>query len=425
MGAYLAVLSVASSAPRRTTSTIGVDASWSIVPSPNALGDQADNLLFGVACPNGADCWAVGYYLPRVGAAQTLIEHWDGLSWAVVPSPNTSSTQNNYLLAVACTSESDCWAVGVYLEINGGLPFYKTLIEHWDGTEWSIVESPNFASRPVNALHGVSCTSSSDCWAVGYYNNKKSVDQTLIEHWDGTSWTIVTSPNSLPTQFNYLDAVTCTSASNCWAVGSHSDAFTMQTLIVRWDGTSWAVVTSPNTLPTQLNYLSGVTCSSASSCWSVGQYLNSDSIYQTLIERWDGASWAIVTSPNTDITQDNFLAGVTCTAGSECWAVGTGQISGVYQTLIERWDGNSWAIVSSPNPAATQGNDLGAVTCLSATDCWAVGESVNDSFVNQTLVEHYAPTPTPTATPTSTPPAAPRPSPTPRPRPTPPPRPTP
>ena len=79
--------------------------------------------------------------------------------------------------------------------------------------------------------------------------------------------------------------------------------------------------------------------------------LHTAASYQTLIERWDGTSWAIVTSPNTSTTQNNFLYGVTCVSASDCWAVGyyVNASSNAYQTLIERWDGTSWAIVTSPN----------------------------------------------------------------------------
>src|SRR5207249_3636353 len=80
---------------------------------------------------------------------------------------------------------------------------------------WSIVTSPN-----TRALSGVTCTSPSDCWAVGSYRNG-FYNQTLIEHWNGTAWSIVTSPNTSTTQSNGLSGVTCTSASNCWAVGSY------------------------------------------------------------------------------------------------------------------------------------------------------------------------------------------------------------
>ena len=151
--------------------------------------------------------------------------------------------------------------------------FDQTLIEQWDGTSWSIVTSPNTDTSQDNLLYGVTCTSASQCWAVGYYNNG-SADQTLIEHWNGTSWSIVTSPNGGTTQDNELYGVTCTSASQCWAVGLYSNGSADQTLIEHWNGTSWSIVTSPNGSTTQDNFLYGVTCTSASQCWAVGDYNN-------------------------------------------------------------------------------------------------------------------------------------------------------
>src|SRR4029077_539499 len=105
---------------------------------------------------------------------------------------------------------------------------------------------------------------------------------------------------------------------------------------------------SPNTSITQENFLNDVACVSASDCWAVGDYYTS-SASQTLIERWDGSSWAIVSSPNTSATQFNVLYGVTCASASDCWAVGD-YYTGNTQTLIERWDGRSWAILSSATP---------------------------------------------------------------------------
>src|SRR5438105_8669888 len=107
---------------------------------------------------------------PTRGNAETLVPTMPlapavaGGDWSIVTSPNTSTTQNN-LLGVTCVSASDCWAVGSYVA-DRGAP--QTLIEHWDGTSWAIVPSPN-TSLPNNVLSGVTCVSWSDCWAVGYY----------------------------------------------------------------------------------------------------------------------------------------------------------------------------------------------------------------------------------------------------------------
>src|SRR6267142_1673993 len=117
----------------------------------------------------------------------------------------------------------------------------------------------------------------------------------------------------------------------------------------------WSIVSSPDTSATEHNALRGVTCVSASECWAVGYYLTENAA-QTLIERWDGTSWSIVSSPNTSATQSNFLLGVTCRSASESWAVGHSYSGAnfVAQTLIERWNGTSWSIVSSPNTSTTE-----------------------------------------------------------------------
>src|SRR6476620_862344 len=225
--------------------------------------------------------------------------------------------------------------------------------------DWSIVSSPNPNTTQYNDLYGVTCVSASECWAVGNYTNESSIPRTLIERWDGTSWAIVSSPNTNTTDRNFLTGVTCASPSDCWAVGYYYNGSVIQTLIERWDGTSWAIVSSPNTSTTQPNYLYGVTCVSASDCWAVGTYYNGILPVQTLIERWEGTSWAIVSSPNTSAAEDNNLYGVTCVSASECWAVGNYyNESSIAQTLIERWEGTSWAIVSSPNTSTTHDNDL-------------------------------------------------------------------
>ena len=133
--------------------------------------------------------WAVGYYY-NGGIYQTLVEHWNGTSWSVVSSPNPG-TDDNYLSGVAAVSANDVWAVGYY---DNGSGASQTLVEHWNGTAWSVVPSPN-AGTSYNYLNGVAAVSASDVWAVGYYGIGGSTNQTLVEHWDGTAWSVVSSPN--------------------------------------------------------------------------------------------------------------------------------------------------------------------------------------------------------------------------------------
>src|SRR6185503_14020813 len=119
----------------------------------------------------------------------TLIEHYDGNSWSVVTSPNTTEGQDNELFAVRCTSATDCWAVGYYSVGNPALPIgtlvYQTLIVHWDGNAWSLVDSPNSSAVESNVLNDVACAAPDNCWAVGGFHGTSGPSLTLIEHYDG------------------------------------------------------------------------------------------------------------------------------------------------------------------------------------------------------------------------------------------------
>ena len=240
--------------------------SWSIVSSPNS--GTGGNGLVGVACASSNSCTAVGNYANSSGTSQTLIESWNGSGWSIVPSPNIG-THINDLGAVSCVSSDSCTAVGWYFKNSSG---DQTLIEAWNGSNWSIVSSPNIAAN-ANFLSGVSCISSRSCTAVG----NESFDRTLIESLNGVRWSIVPSPSSGP-----LLGVSCISfksLKSCTAVGV---AGYQQTLIESRKGNQWSIVASPNIGTDDL--LSGVACVSSGFCTAVGHYFNSSGVSQTLIE---------------------------------------------------------------------------------------------------------------------------------------------
>jgi hypothetical protein len=363
VGSTLAILAL----PARAAS------SWGIVPSPNA--PPAGNFLSSINCISSTNCWATGYYYNGT-FDQTLIERYNGTSWTVVTSPNTG-TSNSALNAVTCTSSSNCWAAGYYN--NGTVD--QNLTEHYDGTAWSIVSSLNTGDS--DHLNAVTCTSSNNCWFAGYYQFG-TVHKTLFENYDGTFWSIPNSPNTGASD-NFLSAVACTSSSNCWAAGYYNNGTVDQTLIERYDGNSWTIVSSPNTSTSQHNLLNAVTCTSGGNCWAAGRYVNSTAD-QTLIERYNGTSWSIVSSPNTSASKLNLLNAVTCVSSTDCRAAGTYSNGTADQTLIESYNGTSWSIVNSPNTIGSSPNLLYAVTCVSSTSCWAAGTYYNGN-IGQTLIE--------------------------------------
>jgi hypothetical protein len=391
---------------------------WDLVfsPSPNGNGSLA-----AVAhVPGTLELWTVGNYNADFHWL-TLIEHWDGSSWQVVPSPNHQNA-DHYVYGVAAVAPDDVWAVGRYEPLGGGSP---TLVLHWDGKSWSIVPSPNPAT--YNGLYAVAAASATDVWAVGYYFTE-ATQRTLIEHWDGKSWSIVSSPN-VGTGRNLLAAVTVVPNSQAvWAVGYYyRDDGNPSTLIQRWNGTTWSVVPSPDG-STRENYLTGVSATGLNDAWAVGYYNTPNGLYLPLTEHWDGTSWNVVPSPSlsTSLTAPTAVSSLT---PNDVWAVGSYFGTGAQLTLAQHWDGNSWQVFPTPNPGGFSDHAINVFTSVATVPgvgVWAVGysEITMPAMPAQTLTAFYCPdggpTPTPTPTPTAsaTPTATASPSSTPTPTPT-------
>jgi hypothetical protein len=199
----------------------------------------------------------------------------------------TVSPINGSLLGVAAISRSDAWAVGH--QLDGTLGGFGTLTEHWDGTSWSVVPSPN-ASSFTQGLSDVSAVSSADVWAVGWFYDEFGAERALIEHWDGSTWSIVPSPDPTLEREDLvrLLGIDAISGTDAWAVGMFEVAGSYthpRTLIGHWDGSRWTVVPSKN--PSRIDdELLGVSAASATDIWAVGE-VGSDA--STLIEHWDGS----------------------------------------------------------------------------------------------------------------------------------------
>src|SRR6266568_2801869 len=159
--------------------------SWTGVqpPSPGTSG----NALSSAAVLSSGNAWAVGHYSNGT-ADQTLVEHWNGTAWKHVSSPNPGGRDStDFLAGIAATSSTSIWAVGWYSDCTCDIPPRNTLVLHWNGTAWTHVSSPSPGGSNGNLLSGVAGLSSSNAWAVGSYSNG-TAQQTLVEHWNGTAW---------------------------------------------------------------------------------------------------------------------------------------------------------------------------------------------------------------------------------------------
>ncbi len=286
---------------------------WTIVTSPDTA---VSDILSGISCVASSACIAVGRSLNASNTGSTLIESWNGKKWRIVTSPNHGKN-GSILNAVSCAAVGSCTAVGEFYNSSGDT---LSLAESSNGGHWSIASSPN-SSTSLNYLNGVSCTSPTSCVAVGTYDDGAMAGWTLTETWDGISWTVVPSADvGSDGQTNTLQSVSCSSATSCTAVGSYTaNNLGSQTLIESWDGMTWSVASSPND-GSNPNYLYGVSCTSATDCTAVGTYDVGTTFSGTLIESWDGESWTTASSP--DQGSESTLFGVSCISAGGCTAVG-------------------------------------------------------------------------------------------------------
>ncbi len=349
---------------------------WSIQRTPNPT-EATDSRLGAVSCTSPTACTAVGYSGNSAGTWSTLAERWNGAKWSIQMTPDPAAGGSVIqLTGVSCTSATACTAVGSTL--NGGLIW----AEHWNGIRWSIQTIPN----PTGAtLNGVSCTSDLACTAVGGFADSTGPGAgglTLAERWNGTRWSIQTTPNPAGPRFDtdQLNAVSCTSSTSCTAVGNRfTNGYQTFTLAERWNGATWSILTTPS--PTDGSQLTGVWCTSAAACTAVGSYYNG--AHLTLAERWNGATWSIQSTPNPTpdpaIGTVSELTGVSCTSDTTCTAVAdSNQPFTPAVTLAERWSANRWSVQMTPNPTGpSASSQLTGISCPSASACFAVGSYLN------------------------------------------------
>jgi hypothetical protein len=299
--------------------------------------------------------------------------------WSIQSTPNPSEAIESTLSAVSCSSSTACTAVGHYRTSAGGNDSFA-FAERWNGTEWKIQSLPLPAEAVTSLLYGASCTSSTSCVAVGQYGKSGTGTTTgLAESWNGTEWKLQSTPKPEKSVANVLQAVSCTSSTACTATGEEysSTLVTWLTLAERWNGTEWAIQTTPSPEKAESIYLAGVSCTSSTFCTAVGHYENSSGHEATLDESWNGTEWKLQSTPNAEEATETSLEGVSCISSSACTAVGYSGGSGPFTTyaVAEYWNGTEWKIQPTPNSKEASYRRLYGVSCTSATFCTAVGEN--------------------------------------------------
>jgi hypothetical protein len=343
---------LASAAVVLTATAAAATGAWTVQETPNPRGGHA--LLLGVSCWSASGCIAVGDSNNFNGT--TFAESWNGSTWTLL---KTASPRRSELRGVSCWSANGCEAVGH--DSGGGV----TVAERWNGSSWTLQKLPNALT-----VDAVSCWSANGCIAVGglYGEGPPHADR-----WNGRSW--IAQKVAGPPGGGVFGGVSCSSASECIAVGSNNSN---KTLAERWNGHSWTLQKTPTPLSGGSFY--GVSCWSANGCEAVGT--SSGYGGETIGERWNGSSWTLQKTPSP---QDSVLGAVSCWAGNGCIAVG--EIPRDGSGLAELWDGSSWTL----QDGVTAGYSVD-VSCWSDSGCAAVGYTLSDDgHKTNTLAEGWSP----------------------------------
>ena len=286
--------------------------------------------LNGIAEVAPNDVWAVGAALPgtqyastsadSLGGLHTLIEHWDGHRWSIVPSPDGSSKYNE-LFNVAGASANDVWAVGSF----GG-----TLVEHWDGSQWQVLHLPvsfhsEFLTRVIALAHN-------DIWVAGSALTSSQSQVLLLAHWDGQQWSMI--PGLEQDQDMFPISLQATSPHDIWLTGQRSavtntrnGSFTPAGPLVveHWNGVSLQQEALPSPLQRITSNSSSIMSQQTNSAsvralndiWIAGGPGTAD--IPMLLDHWDGHAWKTAALPRTINGQFSVLAVVR----SKVWAAGT------------------------------------------------------------------------------------------------------
>jgi hypothetical protein len=246
--------------------------------------------LHAVAAVSSSNVWAVGEQFDR-GTATTLIEHWNGQRWSAVPSPDASpvSGAQNKLTAITASSANDIWAVG---EVQGQPSGRWTLIEHWDGRHWQLVPDQGNQFQEGTLL-SVTAFSAGNVWAAGNTPTLGGPMPTsaLLEHWDGQRWRSTISSPGLT-----IVSISAISSTDIWAIGNaRNSQGQTATEMARWDGHLWHSVPrlQPAYDPLQTS-IAQIVAVNDHNAWLAGWSAPG----QALVAHWDGYSWSLVVLPH-------------------------------------------------------------------------------------------------------------------------------
>lgn len=199
---------------------------WRQVPLPRLTFPAGGGAqLNAVSATSAGNAWAAGVFLSRQGSPGAgFVLHWNGSSWSQVPSAPASAGDP---IAVAATATDHAWLLGAVTGL-------------WNGRDWMTVPIPLLKKLPDGRGGTVSALAASGhtAWVAGQYCTTTTAcedgrDLPMILRWTGHAWTLTPVPGNNIVIFG----LTVTSSSSVWAVGYEQPR---TTVILHWNGSTWS-----------------------------------------------------------------------------------------------------------------------------------------------------------------------------------------
>jgi subtilisin family serine protease len=336
---------------------------------------QASSGLEDIWCPpsNAYECIAVGDSTSDSGLSRAQFSIWEGSYWNRSWAMSTSQAEFSEFSAVVCQEAiSDCTAVGSFDDSSGPR---RGLIMDWNGSSWSSVTAPLPSGAKSSELTDIACPSASVCMAVGSYVDSSGITRTMAMRWNGTSWSLTTTPGpttialspsgSLTVASSELAGLSCPTTTACTAVGSYVDqsSGTRKGLAFNWNGTAWTAVATPDMESATPRELADVACWAATECVAVGS-----SGEEVWVASNSGSGWSTDSAPELL----GALAAIHCESGSFCLAAGVSEETSPAHPLVLGWDGSEWSEQPIESPVSESSAEFAALTCA-GIECNAVG----------------------------------------------------